>query len=456
MGETFRASMNWLHTWAGVLLGGVLFAIFWMGTLSVFDREIDLWMMPASRLEFAEPRSYDAISAALQPLVHGAQQWYVTPPTNRDPTMRVGYRMPGQPFENRAVDPATSALLPDGGTWAGTRFIFPFHFSLHIRIWTLGYWIVGLAGMAMLALCVSGIVVHRRFFTDFFTFRVRTRPGRFLLDVHNVSGVLGLPFHLVITLSGLIIFFTIYLSPALDLAYRGDRAAFNREAFGTFSRKSAGQPGGPTTSIDLIMRQAPQLWQGARPNFVRLWHPGDANAYVELRRSYEDGVTMIVDVAFFDATSGALLHRATAGPVLNVQRFVSGLHFIQFGHWTLRWIYFALGLAGCATIATGYLFWLESRHKKHEQLRLGGVRFVEGLTIGSVSGIVIATLVLLRRQSPAAARRDVCRSTIVRRWRSGPSISCGSRPSPMPGCGRAVRGASNAGPSPFSPRPPCC
>ena len=44
MGPSFRASMNLLHTWTGVVLGGVLFAIFWTGTLCVFDREIDRWM----------------------------------------------------------------------------------------------------------------------------------------------------------------------------------------------------------------------------------------------------------------------------------------------------------------------------------------------------------------------------------------------------------------------------
>src|SRR5687768_14441954 len=51
---TLRRSMSWLHTWAGVGLGGLLFAIFWMGTLSVFDREIDRWMMPGTRI--AAPR----------------------------------------------------------------------------------------------------------------------------------------------------------------------------------------------------------------------------------------------------------------------------------------------------------------------------------------------------------------------------------------------------------------
>ena len=42
--------MAGLHTWAGVVIGSLLFAIFWMGTLSVFDREIDRWMNPGSRL----------------------------------------------------------------------------------------------------------------------------------------------------------------------------------------------------------------------------------------------------------------------------------------------------------------------------------------------------------------------------------------------------------------------
>ena len=41
MGADLRAAMGWLHTWAGLALGAILFAIFWMGTLSVFDREIE-------------------------------------------------------------------------------------------------------------------------------------------------------------------------------------------------------------------------------------------------------------------------------------------------------------------------------------------------------------------------------------------------------------------------------
>ena len=38
MFSSIRDSLTWLHTWGGVFLGSILFAVFWMGTLSVFDR----------------------------------------------------------------------------------------------------------------------------------------------------------------------------------------------------------------------------------------------------------------------------------------------------------------------------------------------------------------------------------------------------------------------------------
>lgn len=47
MFNSLTRSMAWLHTWAGVLTGILLFSIFFTGTLTVFDREITRWMQPA-------------------------------------------------------------------------------------------------------------------------------------------------------------------------------------------------------------------------------------------------------------------------------------------------------------------------------------------------------------------------------------------------------------------------
>ena len=401
METTFRKSMAWLHTWAGVVIGSVLFAIFWMGSLSVFDREIDRWMMPGTRLApatAAAPVRLDgAISEQARLFAKGASQWFIRLPGERVPVVELGWRDEGSKrVERRYLHPQTGALLEQTDTLAGSGFIFPFHYRLHIKWLDLGYWLVGLAGMAMLLLIVSGAIIHRKIFADFFLFRPKKRLQRASLDLHNLTGVLAMPFHFATALSGIVILFTIYWPSAYHAAYAQAKApqqAFSAEGFGQYRRPKANTPGQPLASLDAMLAKAEQQWQGGRASFVRVWHPGDANSYVELRRGYADRVTMNLDQLYVDAATGTVLRSFEAAPVMTVQRFISGLHFIQFDHWTLRWLYFLAGLSGCVLIATGSLFWLEGRRASHAKKGLAGVRVVEALTVTSVPGIVIATLV---------------------------------------------------------------
>ena len=46
MKEGLRQSMSWLHTWSGLLVGWLLFAIFLTGTTAYYRDEISLWMRP--------------------------------------------------------------------------------------------------------------------------------------------------------------------------------------------------------------------------------------------------------------------------------------------------------------------------------------------------------------------------------------------------------------------------
>lgn len=388
-----RASMNWLHTWAGVVIGGVLFAIFWMGTLTVFDREVDRWMMPMTRVAQTRAVSLDALKPIAENLGRDAGQWWFDLPTDRVPTMQVSvYDEKRGTDERRDVDPSTGLLLEDPGTLGGTGFFFPFHFSLNLTLLDLGTWIVGLAAMTMLVMCISGVIIHKKLFADFFTLRIVRKPQRTTLDLHNVTGVLGLPFNFVIALSGLIIFFSVYMPSPQSIVYRGDDAAFGHAIFGDFTRPPVGRPG-TLGSLDAMQAEAMRRWSGDRPLSVQIVNPGDANAYVAMRRPYDRAVTMRIDTVYFDGPSGRVLQDFRIDtPVMTVQRFISGIHFIQFRHWTLRWLYFVCGLMGCALIATGFLFWVQSRRKKHDRLGLRGVAVVEGLAVGSTTGIVIATL----------------------------------------------------------------
>jgi uncharacterized iron-regulated membrane protein len=388
-----RQAMAVLHTWTGVVLGSVLFAIFWMGTLSVFDREIDRWMLPATRLGPPPPAlSLDAsVRPRVDQLAAGVEQWSVVLPTPRTPTLVFRYTDADEASQLLHLDPVTGNALSDAGSLGGTGFIFPFHFGLHLGWHDLGTWLVGLCGMAMLVLVVSGVVIHRRIFKDMFTFRPKKVLSRSSLDLHNVLGVLALPFHFVMPLSGLIIFSALYFPGTWHSAYAGDRSAFSREVQGNYQRPKAGAPGA-LGSLDEMAAEAERRFGGGKPYFLRVAHVGDAASYVELRRSHAADVSMNRDRIYFDAATGTVLGRSEAPPVQRLQRFIAGIHFVQFDNWLIRWLYFGAGLAGCVLIATGFLFWLESRRSRHVRQGLVGVRVVEALSVGSVLGILLGTL----------------------------------------------------------------
>ena len=67
--------MGWLHTWAGVMLGALLFAVFWTGTLCVFDKEIDRWMMPQTRLAATDRPSWPPVLDTARKLAPDVPFW---------------------------------------------------------------------------------------------------------------------------------------------------------------------------------------------------------------------------------------------------------------------------------------------------------------------------------------------------------------------------------------------
>ncbi|MET0411054.1 MAG: PepSY-associated TM helix domain-containing protein, partial [Polyangiaceae bacterium] len=247
--------------------------------------------------------------------------------------------------------------------------------------------------------------IHVRIFRDFFTFRPRKPLQRSSLDLHNLAGVLGLPFHFTMALSGLVIFFSLYMPWTWKAAYQGDNAAFTADTFGSFRRSPLKAPGS-VGSIDAMVAEAERRWgEGSRASFVRVANPADAASVVEVRRSGSKQVTLSREQIYFDGASGQLLSTYESKPVARVQSFVSGIHFTQFDDWTLRWLYFLGGASGCVLIATGLLFWLESRRKRHEREGRAGARVVEAMAVSAVPGIMVATLAffIANRCLPAGA-----------------------------------------------------
>ena len=109
--------MTWLHTWCGVVIGSLLFVIFWMGSLSVFDKEIDRWMMPGTRLTATHtPIKLDGvITETAQRFGKGSPNWLVRLPTERTPAVELRWRGKGEANERRYLDPATGRHQSSAG-----------------------------------------------------------------------------------------------------------------------------------------------------------------------------------------------------------------------------------------------------------------------------------------------------------------------------------------------------
>ncbi|WP_437269762.1 PepSY-associated TM helix domain-containing protein [Stutzerimonas balearica] len=402
-GRTFTQSMSWLHTWCGLLLGWVLFAIFLTGTLAVFDKELNGWMQPELPSRAVDPSlAANTAQQWLQARHPGAQAWNIGLPTERTPTLTVAAgeqrRGGGTP-----IDPVSGETLEPRQT-VGGNFFFRFHFTLHMPR-TLGVWLVGFAAMAMLVALISGIVIHKKLFKEFFTFRP-AKGQRSWLDGHNASAVLLLPFHLMITYTGLVIFFLIYMPAALQALYDGDRNAMLREAGGSPQRIEAGARGErPTASratpatllplADFVAKGEAHYGPGMLAG-LQVSHPGRADARVTVRPMLGSRIELTKGEALvFDGVSGALLQSPAASRASHLtQRVMAGLHFAQFGGYPMRWLYFLCGLASCAMIATGLVLYTVKQRKQAK----GSRRFlelVERLNVMTVAGLGLACIALL-------------------------------------------------------------
>lgn len=395
----FRQRMGELHTWCGVLFGNLLFTIFLMGTLSVFDREIDRWAQPHTRLPAQAAGEVSSLDQALPYLSRLAPEraafWQIYPPSERVPTLRLGWS--GENIERgyRDLNPFNAALLPEQGAPLGTQLFYPFHHSLHLKWLDLGEWLVGLAAMAMLVGVVSGVATHRRIFKDFFTFRPRKPLQRSALDLHNVTAVFALPFLFLVPLSGLIIFAATYLQPAIAWVYGPERGVYTQEALSRYSRAPAKAALSHRASLDGMAARARAHWaasgQPGEVGLVIVRRPRDAHAVVEVRRASGARVGLEQGTQYFDAASGALLHAEALPTASRVQRFIVGMHLIQFDHWTLRWLYFVLGLGGCMMLATGNIVWVQKRAQRHARLGRPGANWLQALTLAAVCGPLLAS-----------------------------------------------------------------
>lgn len=420
MKESFRQCMAWLHTWVGLVVGWILFFVFVTGTAGYVDDEITRWMEPERPLpmQVLPEQSSQMLDQALTQLQAHApaesKAWTIILPhqaLNPRATqgLSIGWEEMPQPGQRarrggEELDPVTGQIQPETEprATAGGTGLYRMHYALHYIPYPVAIWLVGICTMLMLLAVITGVVTHKKIFTDFFTFR----PGkgqRSWLDAHNIVSVMSLPFFLMITYTGLIFFMSIYMPTGREVMYgateEGQQAYFQdlRQQKRDFLPISA-----PQASLSEMMHSAEQAWGKNSIASVQITHPADSQAYVELRRTGVTGVYWTrAETLRFNALDGSAMEPENNSNVTgDTHRVLLALHEGVFAEWWLRWLYFISGLLGCAVIGTGLVLWTVKRRTQHqkrmakaaalsvsERFDAAGLRLVEILNAGTLAGL---------------------------------------------------------------------
>ncbi|WP_180120674.1 PepSY domain-containing protein [Acinetobacter sp. YH12086] len=450
-----RQSMSWLHTWASLILGWLLYAIFLTGTLSFFKNEINVWMTPELHQSVPASSQVQQTQVALNYLQQNhpnAGAWNILLPNTRQNATLITVREQGEdPRARRGgkqiyIDSATGEVLEPRDTRGG-NFLYRFHFELYgmPRMWTR--WFVGIATLLMLVAIISGVITHKKIFKDFFTFR-SGKGQRSWLDAHNATAVFALPFHIMITFSGLLLLLFTIMPWGIERIYenrgqflqeqnralvqenkpegresaqgreeRGERPQQARANFaqnqgenraegrgegrGDRRSKREEQPvvAAPLTNLAPIVTAVQAEWKTNPISTVSIIAPNTDQAKIELRALHGESVAYrnVYASKQFDGVTGKdltdegakLKHPSVPMGIYNV---VTTLHEARGVDLALRWLLFISGIVGTLMVATGLILWCVKRAPQQQKqgFKSFGYRTVEVTNIAAIIGLPIA------------------------------------------------------------------
>jgi uncharacterized iron-regulated membrane protein len=444
----FRQSMSWLHTWSGLLASWLLFSIFVTGSAAYYRVPITDWMQPerlivvrtepagalhapatlATLATSTTPAGANALRAQQQSVTESAvrrltevaphaERWMIVLPDGTGNAPQIKWAdSASRKLKMETLDdtPVNLASVMPRATEGG-NFFYTFHYALHYLPTIVGEVIVGVATMFMLVAIVSGIITHRRIFTDFFTFRAR-KGLRSWMDGHIVSAVLLLPYHLTITYSGLVLLMVTLMPWPVQARYpgAGGMMQFYADAYDyRLAGKSLGKPatltpigpllqraqahfGGPAGHAgEQVVAEGDELKTdsdaGQVPAVITIDHPGDASATVRFELGQQHRLSVSQQTVTFNGVTGQRTAVYDTTPVRTVAGVFMGLHQAFFAPPFIRALFFLSGLGGAVMVATGLVMWAYRYRQKHQHHDAPfGVKVVEHLNISTVAGLPIA------------------------------------------------------------------
>jgi len=342
------------HSALGLAVSVLMYVICLSGTIAVFFQEFERWeqpqvaeynSLPAAAMTIAIDEFYQHIDSHEKPL-------YIVLPTASLPRAHIS---DGEHEWWLNIDGTLSEKV--ASHW--THFLTELHTNLHIPN-SIGLFIVGILGVILTALILSGLFAHVRILKDAFRLRWGGTGQQQQIDLHNRLSVWALPFHLVIAVTGA--FFGVVgllIVTATSMHYQGDKQALISDIYGSDPIIKAHDN---QLNIKQAFSNLAELAPNAEPIYAVIQQPKTNKQYLEIAATLPNRL-IYSEMYRFDAKGNYLDHQGFSdGPISQqVIYSVYRIHFGSFGGYLVKISYVLLGLSLTIVCVTGINIWLNKR-----------------------------------------------------------------------------------------------
>ncbi len=362
-----RRVVRQVHLWMGLTLGALFALLGVTGSALVFYPEIDALLHPEVRAQPSAAPDWDRALAAVRrtyPDKTGPWRFEVT---NTGGAIPARYYNPPE-TAGRDFAPMLVWLAPDGSRilrrdyWGDTAMTFLYDLHYRLLMGTTGAVLLGIAGMALLVLLITGLAVWwpKGPLAKALRYKRGAPPLRRGRDQHKLAGLGGLILLLLLTGTGVMLELP-KESDAVLSAVTGPPDTLPAPA----STRWEGRP----IPVSAAMKAAGQALPKARLAWIEVPSPGDGTFRLRMQQPGDPSRRFPHSFVWVDQYSGRVLavyDRDTAGRLSILNSWVHPLHDGSFAGLASRLLTVIAGLVPLILFYTGTAHWWRRRQLSHQ------------------------------------------------------------------------------------------
>ncbi|WP_414754150.1 PepSY-associated TM helix domain-containing protein [Anabaena sp. CCY 9910] len=352
-----------VHRFLGIIVGVFIIVISLTGSILVFDKEVNpiLHLHTHQVVPQGEQISLQQVAAIIHQQYPEQKLEHITIPQTANDPYHVLIKSLYTGKSDIYINTYTGKLL---GIYKRDRPIIRIVNQLHTHLLAgkIGGFIVGLCGVLLLILSITGLMLWNGWKKFSIGFKIRWQAKWRMLqyDIHKVVGVLSAIFLVFIATSGSIMVFD---KPIKNLAYGMTGQTKIAPPISTLSTNNS------QLTLDQFLQTAKHYLPAGQPTILHI--PKDETAPIRIRfRLPHEIIPEGKSFVFLNQYTGEILRVENFYKTPRVEQLKSWmdvLHKGSYGGLGTMGLYILIGITSSALSITGFVIWWGRNHKTKPQ-----------------------------------------------------------------------------------------